>query len=67
MHIHTLTCARTQRPVTAGTQFSISVNALIDILMVKTPSYVRCIKPNHTKKPLVFDHDLVLHQVRVQL
>lgn len=53
-----------KRPITAGTQFKTSLNALVDILMAKTPSYVRCIKPNHTKKPGVFDDDLVRHQVK---
>ena len=53
-----------KRPATAGTQFKTSVNALIDILMVKSPSYVRCIKPNHNKKAGLFDEELVRHQVK---
>ncbi len=57
--------ASQKRPPTAGSQFRTSLNALIDILMVKTPSYVRCVKPNHEKKALVFDDKLVNHQVRV--
>lgn len=55
--------ASKKRPVTAGTQFKQSLNALIDILMQKTPSYVRCIKPNATKTTKKFDQQLVEHQV----
>ena len=51
-----------KRPKTAGTQFKNSLNALVDILMVKQPSYVRCIKPNHEKKPGLFERELVQHQ-----
>ena len=39
-----------KRPATAGTQFRKNMNDLMDILMAKTPSYVRCIKPNGEKK-----------------
>eukprot|EP00054_Salpingoeca_dolichothecata_P020144 m.126631 g.126631 ORF g.126631 m.126631 type:complete len:1134 (+) comp23507_c0_seq9:802-4203(+) len=53
-----------KRPLTAGTQFKNSLNALIDILMVKSPSYVRCIKPNHNKSSGQFDDELVTHQVK---
>eukprot|EP00049_Salpingoeca_infusionum_P008326 m.135627 g.135627 ORF g.135627 m.135627 type:complete len:1321 (+) comp13981_c0_seq1:61-4023(+) len=51
-------------PPTAATQFKTSLAALVDILQAKSPSYVRCIKPNHDKKPGVFDTDVVLHQVK---
>eukprot|EP00040_Diaphanoeca_grandis_P032998 m.201050 g.201050 ORF g.201050 m.201050 type:complete len:1279 (+) comp32788_c0_seq6:229-4065(+) len=53
-----------KRPVTAGTQFKTSLNNLVEILMKKTPSYVRCIKPNHTKSVRKFDSELVQHQVK---
>ena len=33
------------------------------VLQVKSPSYVRCIKPNSEKKTKLFDRDLVRHQV----
>ena len=39
-----------KRPATAGTQFRKNMNDLMNILMAKTPSYVRCIKPNGEKK-----------------
>jgi myosin-1 len=54
-----------KRPLTAGTQFKQSLNALIDTLMAKTPSYVRCIKPNHEKRASMFDKAVVEHQVYI--
>lgn len=53
-----------KRPETAGTQFKTSLNNLMTILMSKQPSYVRCIKPNDSKKAAVFQDDLVKHQVK---
>lgn len=53
-----------KRPDTAGTQFKTSLNNLMTILMCKQPSYVRCIKPNDSKKAAVFQDDLVRHQVK---
>jgi myosin heavy subunit len=52
-----------KRPVTAATQFKASVNALMDTLRSKNPSYVRCIKPNVDKASGRFDREIVLHQV----
>ncbi|XP_025836978.1 myosin-IB [Agrilus planipennis] len=53
-----------KRPETVITQFKTSVNELMDILMDKEPSYVRCIKPNDLKQPSIFDVDLVKHQTK---
>ncbi|KAF2905235.1 hypothetical protein ILUMI_00959 [Ignelater luminosus] len=53
-----------KRPETAITQFRTSLNNLMDILMDKEPSYIRCIKPNDVKKAAVFDETLVRHQVK---
>ncbi|PFX32989.1 Unconventional myosin-Ic [Stylophora pistillata] len=53
-----------KRPETAGTQFKTSLNNLMTILMSKQPSYVRCIKPNDSKKADIFQDDLVRHQVK---
>jgi len=53
-----------KRPATAGTQFKSSLNDLVGILMQKTPSYIRCIKPNHVKSVRKFDSELVVHQVK---
>ncbi|XP_039257416.2 unconventional myosin-Ic-like isoform X2 [Styela clava] len=53
-----------KRPETVGTQFRSSLNKLMEILMSKEPSYVRCIKPNDTKQPDRFEETLVRHQVK---
>ncbi|KAF7994644.1 hypothetical protein HCN44_004116 [Aphidius gifuensis] len=53
-----------KRPETAVTQFKNSLNNLVDILMGKEPSYIRCIKPNDFKKSGQFDDKIVLHQIK---
>ncbi|XP_043283324.1 unconventional myosin ID isoform X2 [Venturia canescens] len=54
----------TKRPQTAGTLFRLSMSALVNNLTSKEPFYVRCIKPNEVKSPVVFDDERVNHQVR---
>lgn len=56
--------ARKRLPETAATQFKTSLNNLMEILMSKEPSYVRCIKPNNYKSAQQFDNQLVSHQVK---
>lgn len=41
---------RKKRPDTAATQFKNSLADLMNILMTKEPSYIRCIKPNDDKR-----------------
>ncbi|EDQ90231.1 uncharacterized protein MONBRDRAFT_18623 [Monosiga brevicollis MX1] len=53
-----------KRPPTASTQFRRSIKELMETLMVKQPSYVRCIKPNQQKHAGVWDQELVTHQVK---
>lgn len=53
----------TKRPLTAGTLFKNSMLALMKTLQSKEPYYVRCIKPNEAKSPVLFDQKLVEHQV----
>lgn len=53
-----------KRPEMAATQFKNSLMKLMEILMSKEPSYVRCIKPNESKQPGTFDEVLVRHQVK---
>ncbi|XP_062999815.1 unconventional myosin-Ih isoform X2 [Elgaria multicarinata webbii] len=53
-----------KRPETVATQFKTSLASLIDILMSKEPSYIRCIKPNDDKEPDKFDDSLIKHQVK---
>ncbi|XP_029028817.1 unconventional myosin-Ic isoform X2 [Betta splendens] len=53
-----------KRPEMAASQFKNSLMKLMEILMSKEPSYVRCIKPNDAKQPGKFDEVLVRHQVK---
>ncbi|XP_077185213.1 unconventional myosin-Ia-like isoform X2 [Paroedura picta] len=53
-----------KRPPTAGFQFKASVATLMKNLYSKKPNYIRCIKPNDSKKPAVFTDALVRTQVR---
>ncbi|XP_063149940.1 unconventional myosin-Ia-like isoform X2 [Candoia aspera] len=53
-----------KRPPTAGSQFRSSVFTLMKNLYSKNPNYIRCIKPNDSKKPAVFTDELVRAQVR---
>jgi myosin-1 len=53
-----------KRPDTAVTQFKNSLNHLMEILMNKEPSYIRCIKPNDEQKSGIFDEGIVAHQVK---
>uniref|UniRef100_A0A3Q3QRU9 Myosin IG n=1 Tax=Monopterus albus TaxID=43700 RepID=A0A3Q3QRU9_MONAL len=53
----------TKRPLTAATLFKNSIVALVDKLSCKEPYYVRCIKPNEGKSPVLFDDARCQHQV----
>nr|XP_045596095.1 unconventional myosin ID-like [Procambarus clarkii] len=53
----------TKRPQTAGTLFKNSMVALVKNLASKEPYYIRCIKPNDQKSPVIFDQERVIHQV----
>ncbi|XP_029105001.1 unconventional myosin-Ic-like isoform X1 [Scleropages formosus] len=53
-----------KRPETTATQFKNSLAKLMEILMSKEPSYIRCIKPNDAKQPGRFDEMLIRHQVK---
>ncbi|XP_053223675.1 unconventional myosin-Ic isoform X3 [Podarcis raffonei] len=53
-----------KRPETAVTQFKNSLAKLMEILMSKDPSYIRCIKPNDAKQAGRFDEVLIRHQVK---
>lgn len=51
------------RPTTAGTKIRTQANELVTTLMKCVPHYIRCIKPNETKKPHDWDDQMVKHQV----
>uniref|UniRef100_A0A8C9Q3Y2 Myosin IH n=1 Tax=Spermophilus dauricus TaxID=99837 RepID=A0A8C9Q3Y2_SPEDA len=53
-----------RRPPTVGTQFKNSLGSLLEMLICKEPSYIRCIKPNDTKEPSKFDDFLIRHQIK---
>ncbi|XP_063230710.1 unconventional myosin-Ia isoform X2 [Bacillus rossius redtenbacheri] len=53
-----------KRPATAGTQFKVSISALVRNLSCKHQHFIRCVKPNELKQPRIFEMALVQHQVR---
>ncbi|XP_077009590.1 unconventional myosin-VIIb [Tamandua tetradactyla] len=54
----------TKRPPTLAGQFKQSLEQLMKILSNCQPYFIRCIKPNEYKKPLLFDRELCLRQLR---
>ncbi|KAK7077370.1 Unconventional myosin-Ie, partial [Halocaridina rubra] len=50
------------RPTTAGSKIRSQANDLVSTLMICVPHYIRCIKPNETKKPHDWDDQMVKHQ-----
>ncbi|XP_072249521.1 LOW QUALITY PROTEIN: myosin IEb [Leuresthes tenuis] len=51
------------RPSTASIKIKKQANSLVQTLMKCTPHYIRCIKPNETKRPRDWEEDRVRHQV----
>ncbi|XP_043909677.1 unconventional myosin-If [Protopterus annectens] len=51
------------RPTTAGTKIKKQANDLVNTLMKCTPHYIRCIKPNETKRPKDWEESRAKHQV----
>ncbi|KAI4895296.1 hypothetical protein NFI96_011136 [Prochilodus magdalenae] len=51
------------RPTTAGAKIKKQANNLVQTLMKCTPHYIRCIKPNETKKSRDWEESRVKHQV----
>ncbi|XP_006032794.1 unconventional myosin-Ie-like [Alligator sinensis] len=51
------------RPTTAGSKIKRQANDLVTRLMCCTPHYIRCIKPNETKRPRDWEESRVKHQV----
>ncbi|KAM4620039.1 unconventional myosin-VIIa [Polymixia lowei] len=53
-----------KRSPTLSSQFKRSLEMLMRTLSVCQPFFVRCIKPNELKKPLLFDRELCVRQLR---
>ncbi|XP_072818164.1 unconventional myosin-VIIb [Vicugna pacos] len=53
-----------KRPPTLAGQFKQSLDKLMKILTNCQPYFIRCIKPNEYKKPLLFDRELCVRQLR---
>ncbi|XP_040273710.1 unconventional myosin-If isoform X2 [Bufo bufo] len=51
------------RPTTVGSKIKKQANDLVNTLMKCTPHYIRCIKPNETKRPKDWEESRVKHQV----
>jgi myosin heavy subunit len=49
---------------TLGGQFRNQLIGLVGMLQQTEPHFVRCVKPNHQKKPNLFDGNLALRQLR---
>jgi len=53
-----------KRTPTLSTQFRKSLDALMKTLCSCQPFFIRCIKPNELKKPMMFDRGLCCRQLR---
>ncbi|CAL8349859.1 unnamed protein product [Gadus morhua 'NCC'] len=58
-----LSAEKKGRPTTASTKIKKQANDLVNTLMKCTPHYIRCIKPNETKRPKDWEESRVKHQV----
>ncbi|XP_077175754.1 unconventional myosin-Ie-like isoform X1 [Paroedura picta] len=58
-----LSAEKKGRPTTAGSKIKKQANDLVGTLMRCTPHYIRCIKPNETKRPRDWEESRVKHQV----
>lgn len=58
---HSVVDSQTQSVVT---KFKAQLFKLMQQLENTTPHFIRCIQPNSKKRPRLFEHDLVLHQLK---
>ncbi|XP_004694932.1 PREDICTED: unconventional myosin-VIIb [Condylura cristata] len=62
--MHVQSSESNKRPPTLAAQFKKSLDQLMKILNNCQPYFIRCIKPNEYKKPLLFDRELCTQQLR---
>eukprot|EP01103_Thecamoeba_quadrilineata_P016539 TRINITY_DN5557_c0_g2_i1.p1 TRINITY_DN5557_c0_g2~~TRINITY_DN5557_c0_g2_i1.p1 ORF type:complete len:823 (-),score=171.98 TRINITY_DN5557_c0_g2_i1:77-2545(-) len=53
-----------KRPITTCVQFKNSVSELMDTLRISKQHYIRCIKPNESKRGGIIEEQLVLNQIQ---
>ncbi|KAM6963399.1 unconventional myosin-If [Aplochiton taeniatus] len=58
-----LSTEKKSRPTTASSKIKKQANDLVNTLMKCTPHYIRCIKPNETKRPKDWEESRAKHQV----
>uniref|UniRef100_A0A7N9AK24 Myosin VIIAa n=1 Tax=Mastacembelus armatus TaxID=205130 RepID=A0A7N9AK24_9TELE len=63
-HTRILGAETRKRSPTLSSQFKRSLELLMRTLSVCQPFFVRCIKPNEYKKPMLFDRELCVRQLR---
>lgn len=63
LFLENLQAEKKGRPTTASSKIKKQANDLVNTLMKCTPHYIRCIKPNETKKPRDWEESRVKHQV----
>ncbi|XP_053492631.1 unconventional myosin-VIIa isoform X2 [Ictalurus furcatus] len=61
--LHQMTDTKKRVPTLCG-QFRQSLDSLIKTVTACQPYFIRCIKPNDFKKPMLFDRELCLRQLR---
>uniref|UniRef100_A0A8C1G1D2 Si:ch73-194h10.2 n=1 Tax=Cyprinus carpio TaxID=7962 RepID=A0A8C1G1D2_CYPCA len=61
---HTILKANSKRVPTLCGQFRQSLDSLMKTLTTCQPFFIRCIKPNDFKKPMLFDRELCIRQLR---